>query len=496
MSIASAVRAFAAMIGAGSGARRGLRAQRVSQRGRLAMRVTAVVAVAMTVLPPAYAQIAVRNQGYIPYSDAPIFYRSDDIHDPVAKLQKQIEAGQKQVVYDDKDHGYLKSVLKLLDVPISSQTLVFSKTSFQYPKISPEHPRALYFNDDVYVGSVHDGKEIEIVSFDARQGAIFYLLHEQKVDKPAFERAELDCTQCHIAAGTRGVPGVLVRSVQPTKTGTLVTGASTFITDQESPFNERWGGWYVNGKLASTTLANASAADGATGKLVKLDPYEKPPFDASTYLARGSDEVALLVLGHQTQMHNLITLTNYKTRIALHALANQSSDAAAAGSATPPAASTSELTEATRRQFEKPAEQLVRYLLFANETPLPNLDGKQVIQSSAFAREFAARGPRDSKGRSLRDFDLNTRIFRYPCSYLIYSDAFDALPEPSKGYVYHRLFEVLTGEEQDADFESLSTQDRHAVLEILLETKHGLPQEWQDYRNSSSGKSSSGGKPK
>jgi hypothetical protein len=291
------------------------------------------------------------------------------------------------------------------------------------------------------------------VSFDARQGAIFYLLHEQKADAPAFERAELDCTQCHIAAGTRGIPGVLLRSVQPTATGTLVTGASTFITDQESPFAQRWGGWYVTGKLAATSMANAVASDGASGKTVKLEPVAKS-FEPSAYLAPGSDEVALLVLAHQTQMHNLITLTNYKTRIALHTGAEDSS------------------------QYERPAEQLLRYLLFSNETPLPNLDGKQAVADSAFAREFAARGPRDSKGRSLRDFDLNTRLFRYPCSYLIYSDAFDALPEPSKSYVYHRLLQVLTGEDDDPDFESLSAADRQSILEILLETKPGLPQEW------------------
>lgn len=433
-------------------------------------------------LSSAHAQIAVRNQGYIPYSDAPIFYRSDDINDPVAKLQKRIERGQAQIVYDEKDHGYLKSVLKLLDVPVSSQTLVFSKTSFQYPKISPEHPRALYFNDDVYVGSVHEGKEIEIVSFDARQGAIFYLLHEQKVDKPGFERAELDCTQCHIAAGTRGIPGVLLRSVQPTSTGTLVTGARTFITDQESPFSERWGGWYVTGKLAGVSLANAAAPDGVAGSSVNLAPLGKS-FDPSAYLVPGSDEVALLVLAHQTQMHNLITLTNYKTRIALHTLANQLSAAGSADGAVP-LATQAPLPENTRRQFERPAEQLLRYLLFANETPLPNVDAKDLIGSSAFAREFAARGPRDSKGRSLRDFDLSTRMFRYRCSYLIYSDAFDALPEPSKDYVYLRLLQILSGEDQDADFESLSTQDRQDILAILLETKPGLPREWRDYARS------------
>lgn len=419
--------------------------------------------------PSVEAQIAVKNQGYIPFSDAPIFYRSDDIDDPVARLQKQIEQGKAKVVHDGQDHGYLKSVLKLLDVPISSQTLVFSKTSFQYPKISPEHPRALYFNDDVYVGVVQQGKEIELVSFDARQGAIFYLMHEQQAQQPAFERAELDCTQCHIAPGTRGVPGVFLKSVRPTSTGTLASGAPTFITDQESPFAERWGGWYATGKLAGTTLANAVAADESTSAPPKLVSPGKP-FDTSAYLAPGSDEVALLVLAHQTQMHNLITLTNYKTRLALHALGKAAGDGP--------------LPESTRRQFERPADQLVRYLLFSKEAALPGLDGRQVIESSAFAREFEQRGPRDSKGRSLRDFDLSTRTFRYPCSYLIYSEAFDALPEPSKSYVYQRLLQVLTGADQHEDFKSLSAQDRRAILEILLETKAGLPSQWQEYARS------------
>ena len=457
--------------------------QTVLRVARIACLPAVPVAVLLSALAPAHAQIAVRNQGYIPYSDAPIYYRSEDISDPVAKLQQQIAQGKAKLVYD-QDHGYLKSVLKLLEVPINSQTLVFSKTSFQYPKISPEHPRALYFNDDVYVGSVHEGKEIEVVSFDARQGAIFYLLHEQKVDKPGFERAELDCTQCHIAAGTRGIPGVLLRSVNPTTTGTLVTGAPSFITDQESPFSERWGGWYVSGRLANASMANATAPDGASGTSVKLAPLEEP-FDASAYLAPASDEIALLVLAHQTQMHNLITLTNYKTRIALHAFGTP--PAAASGSAestVAPSPDSSALPENSRRQFDRPADQLLRYLLFSNETPLPNLDAKEISSSSAFAREFAARGPRDSKGRSLRDFDLHTRIFRYPCSYLIYSDAFDALPEPSRTYVYHRLLQILSGADEDPDFESLSAPDRQAILEIVLETKRGLPQEWQDYARS------------
>jgi hypothetical protein len=439
------------------------------------------VAIAGCLAVPVFAQIAVRNQGYIPYSDAPINYRSQDLSDPVALLEKDIEAGKVALAWEP-EHGYLKSVLALLKVPAESQTLVFSKTSFQYPKISPQHPRALYYNDDVYVGKVHDGNAIEIVSFDPKQGAIFYLVDERKVDKPVFQRAELDCTQCHIAAGTRGVPGVLLRSVFPTTTGTLTPRAPSYITDQESPLKQRWGGWYVSGSLAKASMANATTGapqDGlaptpvSTGAPAppQLAPLAGGAYDPTTYLAPGSDQVALLVLTHQAQMHNLITLTNYQTRIALFNLK-------ADGAATPALES---LPDAAQRQIKKPADQLVRFLLFANETPLGGLNARQEIANSAFAREFTARGIRDSKGRSLRDFDLHDRIFKYPLSYLIYNAAFDTLPQPAKGYVYHRLLAVLTGQDQSPDFANLSANDRAAILSILLETKPGLPAEWQDY---------------
>jgi hypothetical protein len=379
-------------------------------------------------------------------------------------------------------------VLNLLKVPVESQTLVFSKTSFQYPKISPDHPRALYYNDDVYVGSVHDGKAIEIVSFDAMQGAVFYLLDEPKADKPAFQRAELDCTQCHIARETRGVPGVFLRSVYPTAAGGLAPRTPSFVTDQKSPWKERWGGWYVTGASGPQTLANATvvktvSANDDKSALPQLEPVSQP-YDASAYLTPGSDPVALLVLAHQTQMHNLITLTNYQTRLALYDLAQKADGGAAQPAAGTAAPSLDDLPEATRSQITKPAEQLVRYLLFSNEAPLTGLDAGKTLAASPYAREFASHGLRDSKKHSLRDFDLNDRIFRYPCSYLIYSAAFDAIPEPAKGYVYHRLLQVLTGQDQSADFANLSAQDRQAILSILLETKPGLPAEWRQYARS------------
>jgi hypothetical protein len=409
----------------------------------------------------AYGQIAVRDQGFLPFRDAPINYLSDHVNDPIAKLQKRLDQGEAKLKFDAKQ-GYLKSVMELLEVPVSSQTLVFSKTSFQYKKISPASPRALYFNDNVYLGWIQDGHSLEIASFDPDQGAIFYLLEQAPSDQPVFLRATLDCTQCHVAPGTRGVPGVLLRSIFARPTGTQAVETDSFVTGHESSLKERWGGWYVTGAhgrqehMGNVFVENSERPeqlDRAAGANVS-DLSKR--FSTAAYLSAHSDIVAHLVLAHQTQMHNLITVANYKTRLVLHA------DKGA-------------ISEATRRNIEGPSEDLLRYLLFADEASLV----EPIVGSSSFARDFASKGPRDPKGRSLRDFDLRRRIFKYPCSYLIYSEAFDALPGPSRDFVYRRLLEILTGQDRSLEFARLSADDRRAILEILIATKPGLPGDWK-----------------
>ena len=438
-------------------------------RRRLRLRVVLLLSIATCVglvcfgedSAPA-SRIVEKNQGFLPFADAPIHYRSSKLDDPVARLEKQLERGQIKLHYDAQ-HGYLKSVLDALHIAVSSQTLVFSKTSFQYPQISPEAPRALYYNDDVYVGQVHNGKFLEFVSFDPMQGAIFYVMDEHRDKHPRFERSEVDCIQCHVAPSTKGIPGVMLRSVFTKPDGTANGAARSYVTGQESPIAQRWGGWYVTAK---------NGAQGGMANVLLSDPQYPEQldraagtnlsslagrFDTLAYLTPSSDIVALMVLAHQTQMHNWITLTNYQTRIAL--------------------ADPKETPENLRKLVEAPAEQLVRYILFTNEVPLQTPIGG----TSDFARQFSARGPRDSQGRSLRDFDLQKRIFKYPCSYLIYSEAFDAIPSPAKDYVYRRLFEILSGREQGPEFSSLSSQDRRAILEILVATKPGLPEEWKQF---------------
>jgi hypothetical protein len=349
----------------------------------------------------------------------------------------------------EKDHGYLISLLKALKIPVSSQTLVFSKTSLQSERISPKTPRAIYFNDDVYVAWVQGKGLIEIMSTDPQKGAIFYVLSQERTDHPEFERSTgHECSVCHYVpeAAPKFVPRLLVSSVIPDTTGN-VEGAFPIETTDQSLMKERWGGWYVSGthgnqlhagnimlaRPASLFSGLPSAASSKSSNVLDLKTF----FDTTPYLTPHSDIVALMVLVHQKEIENRIVL------------ANSRGDAAA----------------------KETGESLVKAMLFAGAAPLT----APVKGTSNFAAEFSSQGPRDSRGRSLRDFDLQTRLFRYPLSYLIYSKSFDALPAGVKTYVYRRLHEILTGEDKSKDFAYLTAADRTAILEILHATKPDFP---------------------
>lgn len=413
-------------------------------------------------------QPVVKTQGFLPFADAPIYYRtSKTLSDQITRLNHQLERNEVKLDYDSTN-GYLRSVLKHLGIPVSSQTLVYSKTSLQFQHISPATPRALYFNDNVYVGQVLNAKSLELIAFDATQGAVFYVLGEQKVSTPRFERAQLDCVQCHIAAATHGIPGVIVRSVLTNPAGYPKGGAPVHTMGQETRFADRWGGWYVTGSPTPETHAGNMKTGNAPIEFGRNLPSLKGVIDTGRFLSDQSDIVAHLVLAHQTQMHNLITETNYRYRLGAHA---DSERARKSGQ------EFSGLSEETRRQYQAAAEATLRYLLFTNEVPL----AAPIQGGSGFTGDFAALGPRDRRGRSLRDFDLQRRIFKYPCSYLVYSDAFDAIPAPAREYLLNRLFEVLAGRDQSHDFAGLSAADRRAILEILVDTKPGLPLEWTQF---------------
>lgn len=399
-----------------------------------------------------------------------IGYRTRQVADPVALLAADLAKGKRRLAWDEKS-GYLKSLLATLGIPRSSQTLVFSRTSFQRERISPEAPRALYFNDDVYIGVVQGGDFIEIASVDPVNGTMFYSLDQKRPreeEATAPHRLTDDCLQCHESGMTEDVPGLMLRSVFTAANGHPVLSEGTFRTSMQSPLKERWGGWYVTGTHGSVRhMGNAILPEGKPNEALDRESGANVAsltklVDVDPYLESTSDIVALMVLAHQTQVHNLLTRASYHTRLALHdnRVFNEALQE--------PLLQT---RESTQRRLDSAVEPLVRAMLMSGETVLT----EPIRGNSSFAAEFEKRGPRDRRGRHLRKLDLRRRLFAVPLSYLIYNAAFDALPAEARDLFWRRMCEVLSGKDQSTAFAHLTAADKTLISEILRDTKPAAP---------------------
>lgn len=405
--------------------------------GKTSILACAVVACALRHAP---AQTYASN---LPGDHPAIRYQSADLDDAVTRLAKQLPLSAAKLD--------LSGLLEFLGISHDTQALVFSQTSFQASKISPRNPRAIYFNDEVAVGWVRGGEGIEIAALDPKQGVVFYSL-----TGGALVRRQ-ECMHCHAVPATLGVPGMFVGSVYPNAFGRADRDGA-IITDHRTPFADRWGGWYVNAARGQQQdRSNATAPDPAEPQLLMTKGRQNLPnlfkeFNTAGYLSPVSDIVALMTFEHQTQMANFLTRLGWEARIAAY-------------------------EDKPNPQLESDIEATLAYMLFSDEAPL-----KEAVEGvSTFTKTFPQRGPRDRHGHSLRDFDLHNRLFRYPLSYMVYSRTFDALPDDIRERVYQRLFEVLSGKDQGAKFAHLSRVDRQAILEILRETKPGLPAYWRDH---------------
>jgi hypothetical protein len=417
------------------------------------------------------------------YEQPPISYSTTQPADDAAKMIDAVQRGEVKLAHDN-ERGYLDAILRQLKIPTSSQTLVFSKTSFQRDLISPTRPRALYFNDDTYIGYVPGGEVIEIASVDPKLGTNFYTVDQSLgASTPTKIVRQTDsCLQCHGESMTRGIPGLLVRSVFADSSGEAIFSAGTFLTTHESPLSERWGGWYVTGSTGAkqTHMGNTrwTEKEGQSPQPLSVTSTtggaNKLPGDVDTaqYLTPHSDVVALMVLEHQVEAHNRITRAGHGT---LRALRDEQIMADALGEKIKPGTH----SDSTNGRIKSSCEPLVEYFLFANEAPL----AEPVTGSSNFTTEFASRGPRDSHDRSLRDLDLKTRLFKHPCSYLIYSRAADELPDAAKQYVYRRFCEILSGKETSKTYAHLTRADRAAIAEILRETKPDFRTAWDAFEH-------------
>ena len=380
-------------------------------------------------------------------------------NDPVAALDKRLATGAVELRFDPK-WGYLPSVLEELEVPLSSQLLVFSKTSAQFRWISPSNPRAIYFNDRTYVGWVPNAPVIEVSTATVGGEAAFYTLRQRPVAKPRFAPDNGSCLQCHESFRTLGVPGHLTRSVFPAGDGLPHFGHGTLNVDQSTPIANRWGGWFVTGRVGVPHRGNAVGPEDRYDDFVAGSLEQAPAafFEPGRYPTPFSDVVAHLVLAHQTRVHNSIARAGHEARAAL---AYQQQMERIFGEAS------ESLLASVRRRIEGPSEQLVRDLLLVGEARLE----RPVSGRSGFAEEFQARGIRDSRNRSLRELDLESRLFRYPCSFLIRSGEYAGLPERVRDYVESRLVEILAGSDTSGAFQHLSVADRTAIRELLATTR-------------------------
>jgi len=380
-----------------------------------------------------------------------IAYASRPTTDRVARLNQALAAGARSLRREGQT-GYLAPLLDALGVPVESQLLVFSKTGVQRAYTGPHTPRAIFFDQSVVVAHVPGAPFLELAAHDPQQGVVFYTL-DQNAAAPTLTR-QTSCLTCHVSATTMNVPGMIVRSNPVDEAGNVMPQLGSYDVSHDTPHPDRWGGWYVTSDPLAIPYAQRAHSGnitffngGNTTNQVFVDWLNSSP-ETRGYLSPQSDIVALLVFDHQMRAINLLTRLNWEARVA-------------------PGASLAGSAPAVRDLVN----ELADYLLFLHEQP-PTVP---LIARPGFAGRLAAQAPADQQGRSLAQLDLETRLLRYPCSYMVYSEAFDGLPPAVKQAVYARMIEVLSSADRRVSAARVSTADRRAVLEILRATKPDFP---------------------
>lgn len=400
-----------------------------------------------------------------------IGYAQPAVENSATRLGNKLKSGELSLQYREQ-RGYLDDLLAELGIAPSSQLLVFSPTSLQHKLISPEKPRAVYFNDDTYIGFVQNSNIIEVTTIDEKQGIVFYTFDNTEGTDKYFERASQTCLVCHDTQGTMGggVPMLMaLSSLYSTGNVPLENYSGIGNINDTSPIDIRWGGWYVSGEHGSQKhLGNILLED--YDEVAKVEAHRRGNIrdlnaaglvDTSPYPGAGSDIVALMVLEHQLSVQNQITYIKFKAPAVLKRRGLEDYAAVERWDDLPQRA-----WDVLPRMLGK----LVERLLFFDAAPLQDR-----FQGNAdYARWFQSQGPADAQGRSLRQLELNTRLFAYPVSYLLYSEDFNTLPGYARDYVYARLAAYLEGRERYPGRQPFNDSERQQALEILLATLPGF----------------------
>ncbi len=394
------------------------------------------------------------------YETEPINYYDSEAVDKIAAYFSDAENLEDWERSDS--NGYLEPFLEAFDIPAASQTLVFSKTSLQASRIRPQNPRAIYFNEEIYVGWVPGTKVLEISAPSPETGTNFYTVEMNSVP-PKLIRETHNCLQCHGGSFTRDVPGHLVRSVYPDLSGQPIFKAGTRVVDQTTPLSERWGGWLVSDTEAAHK-GNALYRETSDGAAFN-SYFSSADVPSRGYPSLGSDIVSHLILNHQAQLHTLLADLTIATRRAFH---DQHVMDALLKREEP-------ISDSTKRRIKHASDKVLKYMFFADEADLPKVD----LSQSEMAAEFQERGPKDSKGRSLYQLRMNRRMFRYPFSYIVYTDTFNDLPREALDYLWPEIERILDPATRPEGYSHISRRDKIAIKEILLETHPSAKRYWK-----------------
>lgn len=304
---------------------------------------------------------------------------------------------------------FLRSLLKALEIPVSSQLLVYSATSLQSAIVNPYNPRAIYFNDDTSVGFIPGGR-IEISSLDPHAGMVFFIFERLLPPAnvaPKFVRSDR-CMNCHADTPSNNLPGLVVHSVAVTNDGSSLRTYRRDEMGHTVSLSQRFGGWHLTGQsgLATSHANLLCRLDG--DKLIEQPIPVGKLFEITRYPLPTSDILPHLVHEHQVGFLNLVVQAIYLHR------------------------------ENDETQMTALAKKFADYILFANEAKLP----PGIVGDAAYARDFQSLGP--ASGKPMRDFDLKARIFKYPASYLILSTPWQAVPPSVRRKIYDHLRPTIT----------------------------------------------------
>ena len=404
-----------------------------------------------------------------PFEEPPINYSATPTNDRATAISAKFQSRAMEI-RSMPAKKRLQWLLDELGVPVESQIFVFSKTSLQRDLINPEAPRVLYFSDEAYVGWSPTGA-FEVAVFDAKLGATFYVFEPHATKEEPLLARSGDCLLCH--SRHEHTPSLRTRSVFPDANGEPLSGSGSSNIAPSTPLAERWGGWYVTG-----TKAPFEHRGNLTGK--KMDDFEGPSaqptrnllslegvVDTRRYLLKTSDVVPLLMHDHQVHVHNVLSTANQDARIALHRWPAMREILGLPANA-PPQGSCVVV-------FDSQAEKVLDALLCRDEAAWP---AEGIHGDGVFAPAYAKTRKPDTKGRSLRDLDLQTRLFRYRCSPLIYSESFTSLPKQLHDIVLLRLSSGLRAFPPSPSFGHLPDDERAAIHEILSATLPNLPAGW------------------